>query len=102
MKRMKTISDELKKQLSFKNDYYPTEKKLDPVWKFYRSISGHIDGDLSKWVDVYFLHSRNDNNKIIRISEQTKKPLHILKMIKKIEPLAQVTYFEIEYKTMMA
>lgn len=60
-------------------------------WKFYCSFSGYSK---DKYFDLYFRESVN-GTKSIEIARPTENPMEYVKVIKEIEPDANIKYYEV-------
>ena len=90
MKNFKQISEELAKKLGNEEPFFgkPSESFIH-----YSSLSGTYK---DRYYDVYFKES--ESYKEIEIARTTENPDEIFKLIKKIEPKAQVSLTRITYE----
>jgi len=87
MKKLQTIAQEFSEIADIKSSYISD----DIDWNFYRSITYFLDGNYNR---ITFKNHTINNKDQIEICNQSETPMLIIDIIKKIEPLCVITYYE--------
>jgi len=87
MKKLQTIAQEFSEIGDIQSSYIAD----DIDWNFYKAITYFLDGNYNR---ITFKNHKINNKDKIEISIQSETPLLIIDIIKKIEPLCVVTYYE--------
>jgi len=87
MKKLQTIANEFSEIVDIQSSYISD----DIVWNFYRSITYFLDDNYNR---ITFKNHTINNKDEIEICAQSETPMLIIDIIKKIEPLCVITYYE--------
>jgi hypothetical protein len=88
MKKLQTIAQEYI-EITKHNRVYSSIEYSD--FNFYSSVVSHNGDD---YHCVYFSNHKSRNKDVIEITQYDDEPKYVIDIIKKIEPLAVITYYE--------
>ena len=87
MKKLQTIANEFSEIVDVQTSYIGD----DNSWNFYQSITYYLDGIYNQ---ITFKNHTINNKDEIEICMQSETLMLIIEIIKKIEPLSVITYYE--------